>query len=173
MWPFKRKKKELPENPNRDEFLHVVSVLEPEDVQALGGLPPEAIAGTIEMASKDSGAGEPVSVDRFRPNAAFSAFLHHVIRTYGPKDRELQAAAEQQGDGFVYIIDLRTPEGPMGDVPPEDIIGAFAVDGGQLGAYKSNDRHLAFSKNGLVRLPPSLAEVHVRELKRLKVGRGQ
>src|SRR5215471_14730430 len=63
-----------------------------------------------------------------------------------------------------------TPEGPMGRVPPEDIVGAFAVKGGQLCAYQPNDKHLVFSKNGLVQLPPSLAEIHVRELKRLKVG---
>jgi hypothetical protein len=99
--------------------------------------------------------------------------MHHVLCTYGPQDRELQEAAERQGDGFVYVIDLRTPEGPMGRVPPEDIVGAFAVEGGQLCAYQPNDNHVAFSKNGLVQLPPSLAEVHIRELKRLKVGKSQ
>ncbi len=143
-----------------------------------GGLPTEAIAGTIGMAAKDPDTlsavtGKPFSISEFRPNPAFSAFMHHVIRTYGPLDRELQEAAKQQGDGFVYIIDLRTPEGPMGTVPPEDIVGAFSVDDGKLGAYEPNDQYVVFSKNGLVRLPPSLADVHLRELKRLKVVQNQ
>ena len=178
MWPFKRKNREPPGNPNEDRFLQVLSVLDPADVQALGGLPTEAVAGVIGTASKNPDtlnsvaavAGEPFTVSQFRPNPAFSAFMHHVIRTYGPQDRELQEAAERQGDGFVYVIDLRTPEGPMGRVSPEDIVGAFAVEGRRLSAYQPNDKHLAFSKNGLVQLPPSLAEIHVRELKRLKIG---
>lgn len=173
MWPFKHKARELPGQPNKDAFQRVLSVLSPADVQELGELPCEAIAGTIEAGSQSPDAVHTATensmlLSQFRPNPAFSTFLHQIVGTYGPQDRELQRAAEQQGNGFVYIIDLRTPEGVMGRVPPEDIVGAFAVKGGKLGTYQPNDKHLAFSKNGLVQLPPSLAEIHIRELKRLK-----
>ena len=117
--------------------------------------------------------GRSFSVNEFSANPPFSAFMHDVIRTYGPQDPELKDAAQQQGTGFVYIIDLRTPEGPMGRVPSEDIIGAFAVENSTLGAYEPNDQYVVFSENGLVQLPPSLRDVHIRELKRLKVAPGQ
>ena len=54
-----------------------------------------------------------------------------------------------------------------------DIIGIFTVEGGKLGLYHANDKYLVFSANGLVQLPPSLQEVHIRELKRLKVSQGR
>lgn len=142
----------------------VLSVLPPTDAFS-GGLPVEAIAGTFE------GAGETLDYRNFRPNAEFSAFLRHVIATFGPRDRELQEAALQEGEGYVYIIDLRTPEGPMGKVPPHDVVGAFEVHDGQLGVYHPNNGHVIFSACGLVQLPPSLAEVHLRELRRIKLKR--
>lgn len=168
MWPFRRSKKdELPEQSAPEDTMHVLSVLPPDDVTALGGLPNEAIAGLIARELK---TGEKIAREHVRPNPAFIRFMHQVIQTFGPDDPALQAAAAQQQDGWLYIIDLRTPEGPQGRVPPEDIIGAFEVQHGQLirDSYWANDNHLVYSAHGLVRLPPFLHAALIRELKRLK-----
>lgn len=152
--------------------MQVLTVLSPEDQAAIGGIPTEAIAGLIGSAAEHPETlvtGEGISVHEFQPNPVFSEFMHYVIRTFGPLDAELRQAARQQENGSVGVIDMRTPEGPMGRVPLEDIIGIFAVADGKLGVYHSNDKHLVFTANGLVQLPPSLRQVHIRELKRLQV----
>src|SRR5262245_24125157 len=172
MWPFRRRKREPIGNPEQGRFMRVLTVLSPEDQIAIGGIPSEAVAGLIGAPVNDPddmARREGFSLDEFRLNPAFSAFMQHVIRTFGPDDPELREAARQQGDGSVGVIDLRTPEGPMWRVPVEDIVGIFAVEGGKLGLYHANDKHLVFSVNGLVQLPLSLREAHIRELKRLRV----
>ena len=173
MWPSKHKKSEPPTQADRETQFKVLSVLTPEDVEHIGGLPAEAIAGAFGTRVKDadilSDKEERLSVARFRPNAVFADFMHRVIATYGPSDPDLQAAAAEQGSGFLYIVDLRTPESPTGRVSPEDIVGAFTVDEGKIDDYRPNPNHLLFTEHGLVCLPPSLAALHLRELKRLKV----
>ena len=53
-----------------------------------------------------------------------------------------------------------------GHVPPEDIVGYFQVQDGQLvlGSYTPNPRHLVFSDSGLVRLPGALHEALLEAL---------
>jgi hypothetical protein len=87
----------------------VLSFLDPAEVQALGGLPPEAIAGALE--------GDGLSPAGFRPNRVFIEFMHATIREAGPIDPGLQEAARAQRDGWVFVVDLRTPHGPGGAVP--------------------------------------------------------
>jgi hypothetical protein len=107
-----------------------------------------------------------MSVEAFRQNPAFVDFMHEVIRTTGPNDPELREAAQEQRDGWVYIIDLRTPEGPGGRVPPEDIIGAFEVQDGQIVAdsYQASSTHRVYTNDGMVCLPPSLRRALVKRL---------
>ena len=115
----------------------MLTVLSPQQQMELGGLPGEAIAGTIDPASEP---GEDLLAERFRVNPVFVNFMQHVIGTFGREHPDLQEAARQQGSGSVGVIDLRTPEGPQG-----------------------------LSRHGLVRLPPQLHALHVRELMRLRV----
>jgi hypothetical protein len=140
--------------------MQVMSILSPQEVEALGGLPPEAIAGVLLGASP---------LDGFRPNPGFTAFMHDVIRAAGPQDESLQAVALEQGDGYVFIIDLRTPDGPQGPVPPEDIIGAFQVQNGRIlpDRYEANTHYQVLTHNGLVHLPPSLRAAFVAMLPRV------
>ncbi len=93
--------------------------------------------------------------------------MHEKIAEYGLIDQDLQAAAVKQGEGYVYIIDLRTPEGPMGNVPTEDIIGAFKVEGGRVvpGSYQEMGTHRVMTANGLVRVPPDMHAFLVSGLK--------
>lgn len=136
----------------------VLSVLTPDEVAALGGLPGEAIAGVLD--------GEGASPEHFRPNPSFAALLHEVIAKHGPTDSELQDVARAQGEGWVYVIDLRTPQGPQGSVPPEDIIGAFEVRAGQIveGSYRPMEGYETYTSNGLVVLPQGLRRALLREL---------
>lgn len=165
LWPFRRKEQPPAESGGSDEALQVLAVLSPDETAAIGGLPNEAIAGLVGKGSQRP----EVSAKTFRPNPPFSAFMHHVIDTFGRHDPGLQEAARQQVSGSVSVIDLRTPEGVMGRVPLEDIVGIFEVQNGELGPYHPNDRHVVFSVNGLVQLPPPLNKLHTRELLRLKV----
>jgi hypothetical protein len=168
MWPFQRNRKKKQTEPSSPEgSSQVLSVLHPDDVKSLGRLPNEAIAGLI---NRNLNTGDKISVEQFRPNPVFIRFMHNVIKLFGPDDPELQQAAVQQREGWIYIIDLRTPAGPHGRVPPEDIIGAFEVKNDQIirNSYNINDKHLVFSEHGLVQLSPFLHKTFIRELKRLK-----
>ncbi|PZU94133.1 MAG: hypothetical protein DI527_04325 [Chelatococcus sp.] len=136
-----------------------VSLLKPDDVNAIGNLPPIAICGFIQ----DEG-GER----RFVPNRPFIDFMHRAIAAFAEHDPGIAAAARQQGDGYLYIIDQRTPDGPSGSVPPEDIVGAHRVAQGRIvpGGYEANPHHLLVSANGLVRLPPAMEAFLVAEIRK-------
>lgn len=117
------------------------------------GLPSKAIIGIIP--NRDAQL-DPAT---FRPNPEFIEFLHEVIEKYGPLDPDLQLEARRQGQGWVYIIDGRTPN-PQGEVPPEDIIGAFEVQAGRIvdGSYQRNQNHRILTKSGLFQLDSFLRD---------------
>ena len=156
MWPFR----------GEAATVQVLSVLSPEDASA-GGLPNEAIAGTIATSIEATEAAG-FSQEDFTPNPAFANFMHQVIAHFGPLDLELQAEAKRQGAGQLCIVDMRTVD--WNNVPIHDLIGGFFVVDGQLGEYHPNPDHLLCSERGLVQLPPSLAARHINELKRLSGG---
>ena len=145
----------------------VMTFISPEEVQALGWMPIEAITGFL--------VGDPPTTENFRSNPRFIEFMHQVIRTSAPFDPDLLAAAREQRNGWVYIIiDLRAPEGPQGQVPAEDIIGAFQVRNGEIipDSYEANDRHHVFSTRGLVSLPPSLRAAFFARLPKVPPSKG-
>ena len=157
LWPFGRKNSEEPTAEALTGTQEVLSLLAPDEIQELGVLPPEAVVGVF--------VGEPAGLETFRPNPRFAAFMHEVIAA-AETDAELQAAAQDQGEGSVLVIDLRTPEGPQGEVPPEDIIGGFQVQAGRIvaGSYRGNPSHRVLTANGMVCLPASLRAAFVRSL---------
>lgn len=164
MWPFRRKSsiQELKPTPAPKRQVRALSLLELDAVRELGGLPPHAVYGFVE------GEGPPAN-DNFRANPAFVTFMHRVIQIAGPGDPELaKLAADQTEDTNVYIIDLRTPDGPQGRVPMEDIIGCFAVRGGKIveASYWANPAHQLISRHGRFQLPSSLQHVLIHMLKR-------
>jgi hypothetical protein len=130
-----------------------------------GGLSGKAVAAVVEGPTPSRGIAVPL--EAVRPNAVFAAFRHGVISTRGPSDPGLRAAAAAQRDGWVYVVDLRTPGGPQGQVPSEDIIGGFKVEEGIIvvDSYVANERHRVSTSPGLVRLPPSLRTAFVEELR--------
>ncbi len=160
MWPFRKESPGRGVAEPRAQKKRVLSFLSPQETEALGGIPIQAVVG--EFVGEE---GDP-SVESFRPNPVFTAFLHETIRRWGPRDAELRAAARDQGNGWIYIIDLRTPEGPQGRVPPEDIIGGFQVAAGEIvvESYRSLPTHRVYTRNGMCQLPESLREALVRRL---------
>jgi hypothetical protein len=160
MWPFRRKTTPRADEPGE----RVVSFLSPAEVQALGHLPGEAVLGVY--------AGGADSPETFRPNRAFIGLLHRVIAEVGARSPELAAGAREQRDGWLYVIDPRTPEGPNGRVVPEDILGAFEVRGGALvpASYRPNDGYRVLTENGMTQLTPAQREAFVAALSRAARG---
>lgn len=100
------------------------TVLAPDDVFARG-LPGVAIVGTLLRPLAES---EDASPDVFTPNPAFVRFMQDVLAKHTPLVDSFRAEARRQREGWVYVIDARTPD-PDGTVPPEDVIGAVEVKG--------------------------------------------
>jgi hypothetical protein len=136
----------------------ILSFLSPEEARALGHLPEEAILGSL------IGGG---TAEQFQPNPTFIALLHDTIRRVLPLDPEFRRAAAEQGKGWLYVIDLRTPNGPQGNVPLEDIISGFEVNAGEINAerYWANDKYLAWTRNGMLRLSRSLSGALLQAIK--------
>ncbi len=138
-----------------EEPQDLVTSLPPEEL-FIKGLIPEAIVGVLKTPLKKSEAIKP---ENFVRNKVFNDFMHEFIARGGPELKGLKAKAQQQGEGWVYLIDARTPT-PQGQVPPQDIIGGFKVKAGLLvvGTYKRNPNHVLLSQDGFFRLPPELNE---------------
>jgi hypothetical protein len=138
-----------------------VTMISPE-VAFSQGLAPEAIVGVLLRPLEPE---EPITPEVFARNRVFVEFLHMVIAQHGSDQPGCRAEAERLGEGWIYIIDQRTatPEGP---VPPEDIIGAFEVKGGEVlsGSYRVSPKHMILSPRGFFRLEDGLRRCLLREL---------
>jgi hypothetical protein len=134
----------------------------PPDVALTQGLAAEAIVGVL---TRPLAPGESITPDVFARNRAFVDFLHDVIARHGPTLPGCRAEAKRLGNGWIYIIDRRTPT-PAGPVPAEDIVGAFEVKDGEVapGSYRPNPNHRVLSANGFFRLDAELRECLLREL---------
>lgn len=177
MWPFGRRRNRSVRASRQCESWYAyhtrkgdgwqlaLSFLPPEDAQRLGGLHSEAILGTIEcegpppaQCGPDQFDPNKFDPDRFRPNPHFVDFLHDFLKQMCPQTPELQALAAKMRTGTIGVIDLRTPEGILGNVPLEDTVGMFAVVDGKITAqtYHPVDKYLLYSRHGIMRLPPPL-----------------
>jgi hypothetical protein len=136
----------------------VISLLSPEQIKLKGNLPSKAICGKFE-----NGINKP---EYFIENIDFANFLHEVIADKAIDLKSLRDGARKQLEGYIYIIDFRTPEGIMGNVPSEDIIGAFKIENGTLvkNSYWRNDKYKIYTKNGLIKLPPEIDNLIIEEL---------
>jgi hypothetical protein len=140
---------------------HYITLLPPEAFFA-HGLVPEAIVGVL---SRPLEAGERITPEVFVRNRVFVDFLHEVIARHAPSQPGFQAEARRLGNGWIYVVDQRTPT-PQGPVPPEDILGAFEVKNGEVvpGSYRRSPRHRILSSNGFFRLDAGLHQCLMQEL---------
>jgi hypothetical protein len=138
----------------------------PPDIVCKQGLPSEAIVGVLLHPLQD---GESITPQNFGRNRTFVDFMHSVIARFAPLQPGCLAEAQRLHEGWIYIIDNRTPT-PQGSVPAEDIIGALEVKDGKVvpGSYQPSSRHLIFSVRGFFQLEEGLYECLLQELRGLK-----
>ena len=91
-----------------------VSILEPSWV-GVHGLAIEAVLGFIEPAATDVSNLTPMNL---RENSAFLRVLSRVIYEEAENDPALQMEADVQGDGYVYLLDGRSPDPAGRDKEP-------------------------------------------------------
>jgi hypothetical protein len=126
------------------------------------GLPGEAILGVL-LRSLES--GEAITPEVFARNRVFVDFMHSVIARRGPQLTGLIEEARRQGQGWVYVIDQRTPT-PQGAVPPQDIVGVFEVRDGKVvpDSYRPSPKHMILSPDGFFQLGSELEPCLLEEL---------
>lgn len=131
---------------------NVMTYLTQDEINALGGLPPEAVVALV---------GEDGVT---RTNGVFREFLHEAIEHFAPA--EMIDIAREAGSGRVVYVDDRAPEGE--DVAREDIIGWFQVAGGAVvaGSYKANPDHQLLTEKGWSHAIGKFRAEMVRELVR-------
>jgi hypothetical protein len=127
------------------------------------GLMGEGVLGQLRRPLEGS---EPISPEVFIQNRSFVDFMHGVIQRRAPETAGLAAEAQRQGEGWVYIVDQRTPN-PSGDVPPQDVVGAFEVKGGSVepNSYQANKRHRVMTADGFVDLGVEIRDFLIEEVK--------
>jgi hypothetical protein len=150
------------ENSDDLERLRALSPLSPQEVEQIGSLNGEAILGFI--------SGEMLNLEYFRPNKVFKDFVQSVIAREAAKDDEIIAAASEQQEGWLYIIDNRVADLDQEEISPGDILGAFEITGGLIvvNSYKPNENYVLFGNNGLMQLPTSLHEALIKALKEVE-----
>lgn len=142
-----------------------VTCLSHEHVIA-NGLPFEAIIGVLLRPLESA---EAITPEVFARNPAFVEFMQGVIARRGPELPGLIAEAERQGNGWIVVVDQRTGT-PQRGVPPEDIVGVFKVQNGQVApsSYTPSPNHQILSSRGFFQLDQELQECLLDELSTLQ-----
>lgn len=125
-------------------------------------MPSETVVGYWEPPWHGN-ANSPVG---FHENPQFVELMHKVIGQVGENDPEMRATAAAQRTGWLYVIDLRTPDGPQGHVPLKDIVGAFEIKDGEFvrGSYQRFKEHRLLTDDGPFLLPPRLQDAVIEEV---------
>lgn len=150
-----------------DGFKEFASLLPVEEVFSQG-IAPEAIIGELTESVPPDG---PIPPNAFVRNSRFVELMHAVIAREAPRLKSFQSEAKKQNSGWVYVIDRRTQDS-KGEVPKEDVIGAFEVESGKVveGSYAANKNHRILSARGFFDLGTELYELLLAEL-RLRNGK--
>jgi hypothetical protein len=101
-------------------------------------------------------------------NKDFLVHLHALVRDVMVNDRQVQERAKEQPNGFVFIIDRRSPaaeSGSTAEVDKEDIIGIFLCNDCKtdVSRYRPNPDYLLVSSKGIGQFPVAVEE-KMREL---------
>lgn len=140
----------------------------PHDHVARYGLAPQAIIGQV---TGDAEMGRSLTPETIVANGAFHDFLHDVVERHAPTTPSFADDARRQRDGWIFVVDQRTPT-PGGRVPPEDVIGGFEVRGGHVVAdsYQRIPAHRLMTERGFFQLGVELEQCLLTELEQLRVG---
>ena len=144
-------------------LVHLLTLVPPE-VAGTHGLAAAAIVGSL---TRPLTPGERITPHVFARNSVFVDYLHTFLARHAADDPSFRLEATRLGEGWVYIIDQRTPS-PGDQVPPEDIIGASQVVGGAIvpGSYWRNESHRILSERGFFRLGKLLHAALIQDLVR-------
>lgn len=164
MWPWKRRtivpKCEFSIIRARidGEFKDLLTYLPTEKIFQ-EGLDPRAIIGgfinpIVNLESPEEILTAPmINPQNFGRNPVFFEHLQSLVAIEVPKIPQFIEGARQQSDGFLYIIDARTPD-PDGDIPLEDIVGAFELRSGKITteSYEPMQSYHIMTEKGLFNL---------------------
>jgi hypothetical protein len=130
----------------------VVALTTPDEAK-VGGLSQQAIVGAFDQLV-EAGTFPP---ERFVQNPGFVRVLHSVIKQHAPTSPALRREAERLGQGWVYVIDRRCAT-PGDRVPPEDVLGVFAVRGGAAlpASYTPSPNYRLLTERGFFQLEEHL-----------------
>jgi hypothetical protein len=140
----------------------------PHDTGFTDGLPSEAIMGEFTQGP------DSLTPETFQQNNPFIQFLASVIGKHANACPGLIAETERQQNGFVYILDKRTPT-PDDAVPPEDILGGVEIHNGQMLRFHGSPNYRILTNQGFMQLDDWLKDRLIEELvalaKSRKLGR--
>jgi hypothetical protein len=139
------------------ETVVYLSCQSPEQTVAAGGIEPFSIIGEVTGPRRE---GQPIAPESFAASRQFREFLQGVVGRRGPELPGLVAVAKRQREGWVHIIDQRTPD-PSGEIVPEDMVGSFSVSKGRLvpNGFIANPHYAVLTDNGFPVLGPFLSLV--------------
>jgi hypothetical protein len=91
-------------------------------------------------------------------NKDFLVHMHSLVRDVMVNDPQVIARAEEQPNGFVFIVDRRSPgtdTAAAGDVDKQDIIGIFVCHDRKTDAskYRPNPDYVLISDKGIGQFP--------------------
>lgn len=109
------------------------------------GLKESTIAGIIKNPH------EKLEPNNFIENGAFKETIKSFFDYIASKDNELIDSAKNSNDEWIYIIDQRNKD-PLGNVPPDDIIGVFQVVDRKLSEFKVNPNYRLMTVDGILNL---------------------
>jgi len=125
----------------------------PESIVAEYGLPSSLIVGIIDNPESSSESLENVIKSSLKVNVEFKKTIQNFCENVLSKMPQIEIQANAQGNGWVYIIDQRTPD-PAGEVPSQDIFGAFEISDGKVVRYQANPSYEIYSANGFINFGP-------------------
>ncbi|MCB9741175.1 MAG: hypothetical protein H6740_00945 [Alphaproteobacteria bacterium] len=146
-----------------DRMLYCLSLLNPTDVVAAGGLHRAAILGT-------SSDPHRLSADSFLPNPLFLDLLFEVVEDAAPGLHTLQRRAVFARRGTLRVWDGRS-RGRTSPDAQADVLGTLEVREGRIQGHTflPNPDYSPLSDRGLMRLPPGLLKPLMERLRELRV----
>ena len=129
----------------------------PHDTGFTAGLSPQAIIGEFTRGPDEQ------TPDAFQQNPQFIQFIADVIGKHASACPGLIEAIEREQNGFVYILDERTPT-PGEEVPPEDVIGGLEIENGEVLQFHGSQNYRILTEDGFMQLNGWLKERLIEEL---------
>jgi hypothetical protein len=137
------------------------SILSPDQIFK-HGLVPQAIVGEYREPLDENASIERA---KFSANTVFKDFMHKIIADCGDLP-DVVREASRIGRGLVTVIDQRVPD-MNAAIKPDDILGGFSVENGEVIGYMRNPNHVLLNDFGFFSLESSIKTRLVAALEEL------